>query len=242
MSSSRLPGKVMMPILGEPMIVRQIERLRRCTSLDGIAVATSVDPYDDVIATVAVEVGCEVIRGPLDDVLGRYEQAIHVLKPDAVVRLTADCPLASPTVIDEVVSQFWSSGVDYCSNTLRPTFPDGLDAEVVRPNVLLEVASETADPHEREHVTLGVYRRTDRYRMVNVEGEVDLSSLRWTVDTPDDFGFVSRVYEALYPENSEFDMWEILALADCDPTYTRTAHDGMRNAALIGLDTGAMHG
>ena len=242
MSSSRLPGKVMMPILGEPMIVRQIERLRRCTSLDGIAVATSVDPSDDVIAAVAAEVGCEVVRGPLDDVLSRYEQAIQVLQPYAVVRLTADCPLASPTVIDQVVSKFWSSCVDYCSNTLRPTFPDGLDVEVVRANVLLEVASETSDPHEREHVTLGVYRRTDRYRMVNVEGEMDLSGLRWTVDTPDDFTFVSRVNEALYPGNTEFDLSEILALADCDPTFTRTAQDGLRNAALIGLDTGAMHG
>jgi len=231
-----------MPILGEPSLVRQFERLWRCTSLDGIAAGTSVDPSNDVIATVAAEVGCEVVRGPLDDVTRRYDVAIHVLQPDAVVRLTADCRLALPTVIDEVVSQFRSSGVDYCSNTLGPTSPDGLEVEVVRANVLLEVASETVNPHEREHVTLGVYRCTGRYRMVNVEAEPGPSSLRWTVDTPDELAFVKGVYEAHYTENPEFDPSEILALAESDPTFTRTAQDGQGNAALIGLDTGAMHG
>lgn len=242
MSSTRLPGKVMRPILGEPMMARQIERLRRCVELDGIAVATSTDPADDVVADLGESLGCPVVRGPLDDVLARYAMAIELLKPSAVVRLTADCPLASPAVIDSVVRAFREQGVDYCSNTLKPTYPDGLDAEVVRPSVLLDVAAKSSDLPEREHVTLGVYRHAEKYRVANVEGGCDLSSLRWTVDTPEDFTFVTAVYESLYPVNSTFDLDDVLDLLERRPDLARTSADEIRNAALQGLDTGAMHG
>jgi spore coat polysaccharide biosynthesis protein SpsF len=241
MTSSRLPGKVMTPLLGEPMVARQIERIRRSQRLDGLVLATSTDASDDRLAELADALSIPVVRGPLDDVLARYVLAIEQHEPDVVVRLTADCPLTSPSVIDAVIDQFTSSDVDYCSNTLTPTFPDGLDVEVVRAEVLLDVAGISDDAAEREHVTLGVYRRPERYRVANHAGARDLSSLRWTVDTPDDLAFVTYVYDALYPTNPEFDFEDVLALLEREPDRSRTTADEVRNAALAGLDTGAMN-
>lgn len=241
MTSTRLPGKVMSPILGEPMLARQLERMARASRIDGIVIATSTDPSDDVVADLAVSRDLLLVRGPRDDVLNRYVLAIETFRPDTVVRLTADCPLASPTVIDTVIGQFEESGVDYCSNTLTPTFPDGLDVEVVRSDVLLEVARMSTDPAEREHVTLGVYRRPERFSMSNHAGARDLSGLRWTVDTAEDLAFVTAVYEELYPGTPAFDTADVLSLLERRPELSRTTADEVRNAALIGLDTGAMH-
>jgi len=241
MSSTRLPGKVMRTLLGEPMIGRQIERIRRAQLVDELVIATSTDPADDVLAEYAASLGVPVVRGPLDDVLARFTAVIDEFQPDIVVRLTADCPLTSPAVIDLVISRFLDEGADYCSNTLQATYPDGLDVEVVRPSALLAVASVTEDAAEREHVTLGVYRRADQFALANVSGETDLSDLRWTVDTAEDFAFVEQVYTALYADDPCFDMKDVLQLLEERPALARTSADEVRNAALIGLDTGAMH-
>lgn len=240
MTSTRLPGKVLEPIEGVPMIGRQIERLRRASSLDGLVVATSVDPSDDPLVAYLDSLGVPVVRGSLDDVLGRFVAVIDAFAPDVVVRLTADCPLASPTVVDQVVGDFLTGGADYVSNTLEPSFPDGVDVEVVRASALRWVAENSADPHEHEHVTLGVYRRPERFVCRNVAGDVDLADLRWTVDNPDDLAFVRSVYEALYASDPLFDVPEILALLQEQPELSRTSADSARNAALDGLETGAM--
>lgn len=240
MTSSRLPGKVLAPILGVPMIGRQIERLRRAATLDGLVVATSVDPSDDELVAYLASIDVTVVRGSLDDVLGRFITVIDEFSPDAVVRLTADCPLASPSVVDQVVAAFDDSTTDYVSNTLRPTWPDGVDVEVVRASALRWVADNSEDPHEHEHVTLGVYRRPEQFRCVNVVGDVDLSALRWTVDNADDLAFVREVYAELLPASPSFDVADVLALLERRPELMRTSADAARNAALDGLDTGAM--
>jgi spore coat polysaccharide biosynthesis protein SpsF len=240
-SSTRLPGKVLAPILGEPMIARQVERIGRASRIDDLVIATSSDPSDDPLDAWAEAEGITVYRGSLHDVLGRFVGVIAAHAPDTVVRLTADCPLASPSVIDAVIGYFRESDVDYCSNTLTPTFPDGLDVEVVRARVLTEVAEMSTDPAEREHVTLGVYRRPERFTLANVACNTDLSSLRWTVDTADDLAFVRRVYEALYESTPGFETGDILDLIERTPGLGRTTDDGMRNAALQGLETGAMN-
>ena len=245
MSSTRFPGKVLAQILGEPMVLRQIERIRRAAFIDELVVATSTHASDDLLVETLEAAGVAVVRGDLDDVLGRFIAVLDRAwagdeQPDAVVRLTGDCPLASPRVIDQVIAHFRETGADYASNTMLPTFPDGLDVEVVRASVLREVADETTDPDEREHVTLGVYRRHDRYRVENLADATNHADLRWTVDTPEDFAFVSAVYDALYPGNPEFEYADVLALLAEHPELSRTEHDAARNAALIGLDTGAM--
>ncbi len=243
MTSSRLPGKVLEPILGVPMIGRQIERLRRASSLEGLVVATSVDPSDDELAGYLASIDVPVVRGSLDDVLGRFISVIDEYAPDTVVRLTADCPLTSPFVIDRVVGEFTRMDADYVSNTLEPTWPDGVDVEVVRASALRWVAANSDDPHEHEHVTLGVYRRPEQFRCLNVAGDIDLSALRWTVDNADDLAFVRAIYAELLPGHPEFDVPDVLELLRREPALSRTSADAARNAALDGLDTGAMlHG
>jgi spore coat polysaccharide biosynthesis protein SpsF len=240
MTSTRLPGKILAPILGEPMVGRQLERIRRAQRLDDIVLATSTDPSDEPLVAWAEANEIKVSRGSLADVLHRFVEVIDHYQPDVVVRLTADCPLTSPKVIDAVIERFQASDVDYCSNTLTPTFPDGLDVEVVKAYVLREVAAASTDPHEREHVTLGVYRHPERYRLTNFEGSEDHSDLRWTVDTPEDLAFITAVYEALYPDDPEFEMCDVLELITRTPGLLRTTEHVMRNAALTGLNTGAM--
>ena len=222
------------------MIGRQIERLQRAKSLDGLVVATSVDPSDDALVEYVESLDVPVVRGSLDDVLGRFVAVLDEFNPEVMVRLTADCPLASPTVVDRVVGAFLAAEADYVSNTLEPTYPDGVDVEVVRADSLRWVAANSTDPHEREHVTLGVYRRPERFRCLNVAGDVDLSDLRWTVDNADDLAFVRSVYAKLFSANPTFDLPDVLDFLREHPELSRTSEDAMRNAALEGLNTGAM--
>lgn len=216
-SSSRLPGKVLKPLMGQPMLLRQIERTRRARSLSGLLVATSVDASDDPLATLCEQNGVGVFRGALDDVLDRFYKAAVGADPDHVVRLTGDCPLADPDLIDLTVDHHIRGGFDYTSNCLEPTYPDGLDCEVMTLGAL-ETAWRKADrPSEREHVTPYLYARPGRFKVGIVRGERDLSALRWTVDEPVDFEFVTRVYEELWQGNPDFGWDDVLALLERQP-------------------------
>lgn len=242
-TSTRLPSKVLLPVAGEPMILRQLQRMRRARSLDQIVVATSEDPSDDDLALTVVDAGYDCVRGSLEDVLGRFATAVGEYEPEVVVRLTADCPLISPAVIDEVVQAFHAQACDYLSNTLQPTYPDGLDVEVMTAEALRVVANSSTDPDEREHVTLGIYRHPERFAVENYADPSgrDNSQLRWTVDSPDDFEFVSTVYQHLFAVNPEFEYDDILNLLAEHPQLSRDARHAPRNEALDGLDVGAMH-
>lgn len=241
-TSSRLPGKVLLPLEGRPMIIRQLERMRRTRTLDDIVVATSDDPSDDELSAVVEAAGYQVVRGPLNDVLERFVHVLDHAQPGTVVRITADCPLISPSVIDHVVQAFDASNADYASNTMVPTYPDGLDVEVVTAEALRTIAALTTDPAEREHVTLGIYRRPERFTIVNVADPTgtDHSDLRWTVDSAEDFAFVEQVYALLFPTLPDFEYDDVLRLFQDQPEFSRTAADAPRNAALDGLDTGVM--
>jgi spore coat polysaccharide biosynthesis protein SpsF len=214
MSSTRLPGKVLRPVLGEPMISRQIERLRRCALIDRLIVATSDRQDDDVLAHHCEGLGLDVYRGSLDDVLDRFHGALKCFGPaDTVVRMTADCPLADWTLIDRVIRAHLDTGVDYTSNTPAVrTFPHGLDVEVMAAQVLEAAWREATDPYEREHVTPFIYRRPERFRLGYVSDAPSLAHLRWTVDTPEDLEFVRYVYETLYPRDPAFTSADVAAL------------------------------
>ena len=242
MASSRLPGKVLEPILGKPMIVRQLERLARCSRLTDIVVATSTNPEDDHLAEVVSDAGWEVFRGPQEDVLGRFITVLDARPSPSIARLTADCPLTSPEVVDLVVAAFEAADVDYLSNTLEPTYPDGLDVEVVRTETLERIATTSTDPHEREHVTLGIYRRPYEFRIQSFTDPSgrDHSNLRWTVDNSDDLAFVRDVYAALLPTNPHFEYDDVLRWLQQNPDSNRTNDHAPRNAALDGLDIGVM--
>ncbi len=226
LTSTRLPGKVLMQILGEPMLFRQIERVARSGAFDALRVATSDQPADDALAQACKERGIDVARGSRDDVLDRFVTAARAYRPEAVIRLTGDCPLADPDVIRGVVDLFQATGCDYASNVAPPTFPDGLDVEVIRFSTLERMASEAKLPSEREHVTTHIRSRLNQFRTANYTGARDLSHLRWTVDEPADFAFVSRVYAELYPAKPAFTTQDILDLIARDSSL------GNMNAAF----------
>lgn len=214
MSSTRLPGKVLRPLAGAPMIVRQIERLRRAKRIDTLVVATSFERSDDVLAEICTNAPVAVFRGELDDVLARYVGALDAFGEGArhVVRLTADCPLCDPGLIDAVIEQHLATGADYTANTWgRRTFPKGLDADIVKAEVLRQAAEEAAEPYEREHVLPFVYRRPERFELRGLTQDADEGEVRWTVDTPEDYDFVSAVYDRLYPDDPAFSSDDIRA-------------------------------
>jgi spore coat polysaccharide biosynthesis protein SpsF len=206
MSSTRLPGKVMKPLARAPMITRQMERISRAGRIDRLVVATSDRPEDDVIAQTCRREGVGVFRGPLDDVLGRFIGALDAFGPaDHVVRLTADCPLADPEVIDLTLATHLETGADYTSNSPEPgAWAKGLDVEVLTAAALRRAAVEAASPEAHEHVTWDIWNNPDRYRLAWVPAPDDQADVRWTVDRPDDYAFVATVYDALYPKNHAF--------------------------------------
>jgi spore coat polysaccharide biosynthesis protein SpsF len=232
MSSSRLPGKVLLPILGEPMLARQIERLHRARRIDQLVVATSAASTDDPIAEQCAKLGVACHRGSLDDVLDRFAQAAKPYAPQHVVRLTADCPLTDPQLIDQLIDRHLASGADYTSNAHPPSYPDGLDAEVMRYAVLHIAWREAHRKAEREHVTLYIASQPDRFVIERVQSEVDLSALRWTVDEADDLTLVERIYAALYPHKPDFTTRDILQLLEERPELRTLNTSHRRNEGL----------
>lgn len=214
MSSSRLPGKVLKPLLGKPMLLRQIERLKRAQKLDHLLVATSTETSDDAIDGLCKEHELMCFRGNLNDVLDRFYQAARLFKPEHVVRLTADCPLTDPVLIDEIITYYLNENYDYASNAIEATFPDGLDVEVFRFTCLKEGWEEATLPSQREHVTPFIHQQPQRYKVGHYKSATDLSHLRWTVDEQKDFELVSMIYESLYPANPDFSTQDILRLLD----------------------------
>lgn len=216
-SSSRLPGKVLKPILGKPMLLRQIERVGRAKKIDHLVVATSLDKSDDEIEKNCKTTNIDCFRGSLDDVLDRFYQAAKKYNPEHIVRLTGDCPLADPEVIDGIIKMHIEGGYDYTSNGIIRTLPDGLDVEIFTYKALKESWHESFLPSHREHVTGFINSKPDRYSLGSYTKNTDLSHLRWTVDEELDFVLVEKIYNELYPENPNFTTSDILELLERKP-------------------------
>jgi spore coat polysaccharide biosynthesis protein SpsF (cytidylyltransferase family) len=228
-SSTRLPNKVMMPILGRPLLALQIERLRRCKALTNIVVATTADRSDNEVVDLCAAENIKVFRGSMLDVLNRFIQAARPYTPDVVVRLTGDCPLTDPDLIDQVIDEFFKQDLDYLGNCNPATFPDGLDVEVFRFAALDTADREAVLPSHREHVTPYIRYQPNRFKVGNYSALVDRSNLRWTVDEPEDFEFVRAVYERLYPRNSSFSTEDILNLLKKEPDLQEINRRFQRN-------------
>lgn len=232
MRSRRLPGKVLRPVLGRPLLELMIERLRRARRIEEIVVATTVDPSCQPIEDLAHRLGVGCYRGSEDDVLDRVLQAAKSVNADLIVETTGDCPLIDPATIDRVIETFLASDVDYCANVLERTYPRGMDVQVFPTAVLEEAARRTQDPSDREHVSLYIYQRPERFRLLNVAYErPESADLRLTVDTPEDFALIQRVYEALYRDKPDFDLADILRLMDARPEL-REINAEIRQKAL----------
>ena len=211
MGSSRFPGKVLEDLSGHPMLWHVVERVRRAGRVDKVVVATTDRAVDDPVAAFCEREGIGCFRGNEQDVLDRFYQAAKANAADVVVRITADCPLIDPAVIDRVVSRFQAGDCDYACNIIRYTYPDGLDTEVFSFAALERAWREASKPSEREHVT--PYLRTEKFRTANVESEIPVSpaDFRWTVDHPEDLEFVRKVYEA-FSTNGDFGFREVFEL------------------------------
>ena len=212
MSSTRLPGKVLKPLLGMPMILRQLERLSQCREVQRWVVATSEEPTDDALVDILHAAEVCVFRGPLADVLSRFYQVSVHYPCQHIVRVTADCPLIDAALVDQVVALQVQCQNDYTSNVTPPTFPDGLDVEVLSRATLQHIWAVAKSPPEREHVTLYIRQHLAAFTIGCVRSPEDRSAMRWTVDEAADFTFVQSVYERLYPHNPVFTTADILHL------------------------------
>ena len=221
-----------MPINGEPMIYRQIERINKATAIDELIVATSTDPSDDSLAEFLKTKGVRVFRGSHGDVLSRFLKIEMQVKPTAIIRFTGDCPLVMSELIDKMVERFYSHDVDYLSNTLEPTFPDGLDIEIIRASSLAGLDKFELTDVEREHVTLGIYSRPAEFSCENFRGTQDLSNKRWTVDYLEDLVFVRQVYGAFQGREAIFTLEDVLLFLASNPKLQSEISANRRNEQL----------
>lgn len=215
--STRLPGKVLLDLAGEPMLARVVNRSRRATMLDKIVVATTTNFRDHTIAELCSSRGWTYFRGSENDVLDRYYRAAKKHQADIVVRITSDCPLIEPEIIDLVVREFLRDGsLDYASNTLPPrTFPRGLDVEVMSFEALERAWKEDKNPAWREHVTPYIYRNPEKFVLKTITNNRDVSYMRWTVDTPEDLAFIRLIYKHF--GHDRFSWHEVFGLLEEHP-------------------------
>jgi len=209
MGPTRLPGKVLLEVAGKTILEHVVERVGRAGRVNKVIVATSDKERDSRVAGVAGRSGAEVYRGSEEDVLDRFYKAAGSFGLEHIVRITADCPLIDPLVIDRAGERYFESGADYCSNTIERTFPDGEDVEVFNFAALRNAWENASSPHEREHVTPYMRNNKDKFRIVQLKDGMDNSKERWTLDTKDDFDFIRSVFEALYPAVPGFGMDDV---------------------------------
>jgi spore coat polysaccharide biosynthesis protein SpsF len=218
MGSTRLPGKVILDLAGKPMLVRNIERIQRATKIDDIVIATTKKPEDDKIITLSREHGWKFFRGSENDLLDRYYQTAREYHAQTIVRITSDCPLIEPTIIDLIIEKFIAleSEIDYVSNIFPiRTYPQGLDTEVMSISALEKCWKEDMNPQFREHVTEYILHNPNLFRIFEINHEKDLSSMRWTVDTLEDLDFVRCVYHHF--GDRYFSWMDVLTLLDHNP-------------------------
>lgn len=232
-SSTRLPGKVMLPLLGEPVLTHVLRRAGRARSLDEVVVATTTLPEDEAIVELAGAAGRPVVRGSETDLLDRYLAAARANDAEVIVRITSDCPLIDPALIDLVVDAFWAHDVDYASNMLRPlTFPQGLAVEVVRRAALERAGREDRDPAWREHATPYIYRHPELFSLHRVAADRDHAERRWTLDTPEDYALIKRLFEAL--GRDDFGWRDALAVVEANPDWGSSNRDVVQKTVTPG--------
>lgn len=217
--STRLPGKVLEDIAGHPMLTHVVERTSRSKTVDVVVVATTTLLADDAIADLCSEQSWNCFRGSPEGVLDRYYWAATAFEADIIVRITSDCPLIEPEIVDRTVNEFLFlyPEIDYSSNNRVSSFPRGLDVEVMTFLALERTWLDNDNPKWQEHVTAYIYNHLDRFRIHDTVSETDYSHLRWTVDTPEDLAFVRKIYD--YFHNNKFNWTEVLDLLKVYPEW-----------------------
>jgi spore coat polysaccharide biosynthesis protein SpsF len=213
MGSSRLPGKVLKKVLNKTLLDYQLERVKRANLIDEIVIATTLNQIDDDIVQFSESMSIPYYRGSEQDVLSRYYQAAVLFDADVIVRLTADCPLIDPQIIDRTIGEYLSDQtLDYASNTIERTYPRGMDTEVFSFALLEKLNKEATSALNREHVTSYISEHPSLFRIRQVKDSKNVSRLRLTVDTPKDFLIISQIIEILYKRCLCFSYEDILNL------------------------------
>lgn len=216
MSSTRLPGKVLMDISGKSMLARVIGRLKRARHIDQIGVVSSQNPADEKIGFECQKLKIPFFRGSEEDVLNRYHEAAKAWGAKNVVRITSDCPLIDPEIVDQVITRFLNEKADYASNVLSRTFPRGLDTEVFSFETLQKTDLQAKTQRYKEHVTLFMVENPKEFNLVSVTTEPNYSDYRWTVDTTEDLNFIRTVYSR-FNESNFFSWKDVLTLLKREP-------------------------
>lgn len=228
MGSTRLPGKILMTVEGVPLLKYQIERVRRAALVNKILIATSTLERDDDVAAFCGENGIECFRGAETDCLDRYYHCAAENHADVIVRLTGDCPLSDPQIIDNMINLYLTSGADYAANTVPPetsTYPDGCDVEVFSMDSLARAYREAKDPHDREHVTFYFWKYQHRFKTAQLKYQKDYSRYRFTVDYPEDFVVVEYIFKELKKRKSFGHLEECIEIIDANPEIkSKNAH------------------
>ncbi|HMB45891.1 MAG TPA: glycosyltransferase family protein [Candidatus Methanoperedens sp.] len=214
MTSTRLPGKVLKPILGKPMLELLIERLQSAKNINEIVVATTINDTDNPIIDLCNQLNVKYFRGNEEDVLKRVLDAAKSVSADLIVEITGDCPLIDPTIVDECIQLFLDGEYDYVSNSIEPSFPDGLDVKIFSVSVLEEVNNLTDDPVDHEHVSIYIYEHPERYCLKNLKANNEMfwPELGITLDTQEDYELINIIFEELYPVNPNFSALDIVNL------------------------------
>ena len=212
MTSSRLPGKVLMPVLGKPMLHYLITRLRTVPSLDAIILATTTNITDEPVVAFAKSMGIEVFRGSEDDVMGRVVGAAQSVNADVVVEITGDCPIIDPDLVEQTIRMYLSQDVDYSSNSIIRSYPDGMDTQVFALDILKAAAEITTEPLDREHVCRYIWRHPQKYKLLHL---VAPPSLHWpelglTLDEPEDFKLITKIIKHFDPSNPLFGCGDVI--------------------------------
>ena len=216
MGSTRLPGKVLMNMEGKTVLARVVGRLRRATRLDEIVVATTASVADDAIVQECHQLEVEYFRGSENDVLDRYCRAARVRAAGVVVRVTSDCPVIDPQLVDETVGIFQQKGADYASNVFPRSYPRGLDTEVFTIAALEQACRDAHAPYQREHVTPYFYEHPELFRLASLRGQLDYSQYRWTLDTAEDLMLLRTIYARFF-NRDDFSWTEVIRLMDHEP-------------------------
>ena len=236
MGSSRLPGKIMLDLAGRPVLWHVIDRVNYSKYVNKIVVATSIESKNDEVRHFCDKNSVLCFSGSEDDVLDRfYNAAINnsISDDDIIIRITADCPLIDPNIIDKTIERFLEVNADYASNTVIPTYPDGLDCEVMRFSALSKAWEDAKLKSEREHVTPYIRNHPELFKITSIENDEDISSLRWTLDEKEDYQLIKLIYDELYEENNIFLMDDILDFAKSNPNIKDINSRYQRNEGLI---------
>lgn len=233
MGSTRFPNKVLMDLGGKTILEHVITRVSQSKFVDDIIVATTIGKQDLSIVSFCASHGVRVFVGSEEDVLDRYYQAARLVKPENVIRITSDCPMIDPEIIDLIGHQHSVAKVDYSSNTLEETYPDGLDAEIFTFASLEFAWSEASLKSDREHVTPFIKKNPNKFKLLSVKNDINISHMRWTIDQIEDHNFLSEIFSSLYPRNPNFRTEDVLEEISKHPHLLEINNGIIRNEGYL---------